>query len=838
MPLVCDKHLLFIFSVFRLIGAKYCDPNVTCINLCFLIPITSEGIRQIDFERTVISAYLAVQHLNTRNPSVVSNITFLGKQIGFDILMYDTESTVKGGLNAMIKCLEQKYAVMIGPGRSLVASPISLYHDIQEIPIISYWATAPSLVVDRKYFMRTIPSDSISVGAMVDFAIHNGWKHISIVYTDDTYGRDYRHSLIIECETKNILVDYEHAFREQEENSIDEAVRKISQEETRIVILLIFESDVEFFFQKVDEYKIANKRTYLCTDTLPEVYRFEDGLEWLKPHLDGIIRFFPAIEPDTPGKKRFNDEWRKTNIENIMNNESLTFIGCANYTCAKDKLNKYSPGSVASFIYDAVIAAGLAVNQVPSWWEPVVKSKSDAGPLVLSMLKSTEFNGASGKIKFTETGDRQPSTASVIIENFWEGAFRAIGLWHLDTNLTLYPNAAIHWSNGQTTPPDPAPIDIPYVRFSKVKKFEFSDYILVEVFVILSLTICIVALILCFIYRKAKAFRSGSAALTSASIFGCFMINFAILLNLFATNVYNKALETRTTFCQARYWFALLGIQLAFVCLFLKLYRLYKIFLSRKLQVVLLKTRWLMGRLSLTLLADIVLLCIWNVVAPDEAIPNKATCVNHPNGTPFQWIFGITKGTLILSTFYLYHKTKNLPKLYRESYFTAMAIYNIVALGVVYTAISVMARDNEIAIIYGQSFIGMTSSTLLVVALVHEKLASVFLGKRQEKMHKLLARNKQDQLNSNVHLPLASYNNEELLKKEEKVKGEMTRMRKKLEQLEVEMSKKNTILSNLTVKAWEIHNAIGALKKIDSDTITMIDLASYSSNQEIGNHTS
>lgn len=831
MVLVWDKHLLFIFAVFRLIGAKYCDPslNITCINLCFLIPITSEGIRQVDMQRTVFAAYLAVHHINTYNSNVVNNIKFLGPQFGLDIIMHDTESTVKGGLNAMIQCLREKYAVMIGPGRSLVASPISLYHDIQEIPLISYWATAPSLVVDRGYFMRTIPSDSISVGAMVDFAISNGWKHIAIVYTDDTYGRDYRHSLVLECANKNIFLDYEHAFSEQDQDSIDAAARRISQQTTRIVILLVFESDVEFFFQKADEYGVIGERTYLCTDTLPEVYRFEDGLEWLKPLLNGIIRFFPTIEPGAPGKNRFDDEWSKTNVENIMNKESLPFIDCKNYTCAQDKLNKYSPGSVASFIYDAVVAAGLALNQAPSKWEN--------GSHVLSILKSTEFSGASGNVKFTETGDRSPSTASVTIENFRDGAFQVIGFWHLDTNLTLNPDAIIHWSNGKRTPPDPAPIDILPPRISNVRRFQESDFILILVFVIVSLIICIMALILCFIYRKAKAFRSGSAALTSASVVGCFMMNMAVLLNLFATSIYTKNLETRSSFCQARYWFAVLGVQLAFICLFLKLYRLYKIFLSRKLQVVLLKTRWLMGRISLTILVDIVLLSIWNVVAPDETIKTQAMCVSHANVTPFHWIFGTIKGTLILATFYLYHKTKNLPRLYRESYFMAMAIYNIVALGVVYIAISIMARNNETAIIYGQSFTIMTCATLLVVALVHEKLANVFLGKQQEKQHLSRAKSTQDS-NANVHLPLATYNHEELSNKEKKIKSEMTKMRKEIEKLEVKMREKNSSISHLTVKAWEIHNAIGALKKVDSETITMIDLSSYSSEQQIGNHSS
>lgn len=201
-------------------------------------------------QQIVTAAYLAVHHINTHNPIIVSNMTVLKKQFRLGILMYDTKSTIKGGLDAMVHCLQKKYAVMIGPGRSSVASPISFYHDIQQIPMISYGVTASSFAIDTGYFMRTIPSDSVSVKAIVDFAIDSGWKHIAIVYTDGIYGINYLHSLTFECEKKNIILDYQHAFLEQEERSIENAVRKISQEETRIVVLLIFQSDVEFFFSK------------------------------------------------------------------------------------------------------------------------------------------------------------------------------------------------------------------------------------------------------------------------------------------------------------------------------------------------------------------------------------------------------------------------------------------------------------------------------------------------------------------------------------------------------------------------------------------------------------
>jgi ABC-type branched-subunit amino acid transport system substrate-binding protein len=62
---------------------------------------------------------------------------------------------------------------------------------VLKVPVISYWATSDELSdkSEYKYFSRTIPSDMLQVKAIVDFLDYLNWTYVSIVYTDELYGR-------------------------------------------------------------------------------------------------------------------------------------------------------------------------------------------------------------------------------------------------------------------------------------------------------------------------------------------------------------------------------------------------------------------------------------------------------------------------------------------------------------------------------------------------------------------------------------------------------------------------------------------------------------------------
>jgi ABC-type branched-subunit amino acid transport system substrate-binding protein len=62
---------------------------------------------------------------------------------------------------------------------------------VLKVPVISYWATSDELSdkSEYEYFSRTIPSDMSQVKAIVDVLDYFNWTYVSIVYTDESYGR-------------------------------------------------------------------------------------------------------------------------------------------------------------------------------------------------------------------------------------------------------------------------------------------------------------------------------------------------------------------------------------------------------------------------------------------------------------------------------------------------------------------------------------------------------------------------------------------------------------------------------------------------------------------------
>lgn len=80
---------------------------------------------------------------------------------------------------------------VIGPSTSHEAIYIAKVLGIFKIPLISYGATSLELSDKSKYkyFSRTIPSDVSQAKAIVQILKNFNWTYVSIVYTDESYGR-------------------------------------------------------------------------------------------------------------------------------------------------------------------------------------------------------------------------------------------------------------------------------------------------------------------------------------------------------------------------------------------------------------------------------------------------------------------------------------------------------------------------------------------------------------------------------------------------------------------------------------------------------------------------
>lgn len=112
------------------------------------------------------------------------------------------------------------------------------------------------------------------------------------------------------------------------------------------------------------------------------------------------------------------------------------------------------PPEVAAYMYDAVVALGLAMHAAQI--EGAANGVHN-GSRILDAMRSVQFDGASGPVAFDQTLDRSAQTIVYLLNNFvYNGAWleeRAVvkieGAQHIDVAPTL-------WLGNRTHPPDDA----------------------------------------------------------------------------------------------------------------------------------------------------------------------------------------------------------------------------------------------------------------------------------------------------------------------------------------------------------------------------------------------
>lgn len=95
------------------------------------------------------------------------------------------------GVAQTAKWNEEGIDFIVGADESGASGPIALLAAVTHTPVVSYWATAPSLS-DKKiypYFGRTIPNDEFSAHGLVHMFSTLQWNSIAILYMDQVYGQ-------------------------------------------------------------------------------------------------------------------------------------------------------------------------------------------------------------------------------------------------------------------------------------------------------------------------------------------------------------------------------------------------------------------------------------------------------------------------------------------------------------------------------------------------------------------------------------------------------------------------------------------------------------------------
>ncbi|KAL9983456.1 hypothetical protein ACROYT_G005631 [Oculina patagonica] len=404
-------------------------------------------------------------------------------------------SISKNSSSRYCKCTAKQTLIsaVIGAASSPISINVANLLGVDDTPQISYSSTSVLLSDNTVYhsFFRTIPSDTYQAQALADLLKQFGWTYVSIVASDNSYGRAGVDSLRTELKKRGICIALEAIFNP---SLSQEELRRIilslkNEPRARVIILWCQRPNALGFLNEASRQKLSGK-TWIGTETWGDAYQ----LETLDDNVvGGMLGVLPLLEKHTP----FEEHLNSLHPNNTEYNPWMWEYWTKKFNCRKDRLTaSYKNHEEKFYVYttkqpnvtilcpkenglpsadslprnkytnvmDAIYAVVHAVKNIfdckdgesfiqgekcPSV-DPIVQPSD-----ILRFLKNVSFEGRSGsQIMFNENGDLR--FGSYAIKNLQQLSkdkkkFIEIGIWNgLDGSLTLNNDSEIMW-NGWTT---------------------------------------------------------------------------------------------------------------------------------------------------------------------------------------------------------------------------------------------------------------------------------------------------------------------------------------------------------------------------------------------------
>ena len=348
-----------------------------------------------------------------------------GISVGFEILDYCSKDVIalEETSNFLSSCAKPPSAAspvvgVIGPYSSSVALQVSNLLGLFKVPHISYGATSP-LLSDKKrfkYFVRTVPSDAVRARALVDLLLYNGTKYVSVIYSDDEFGREGSKYFTQEAENRGICIGATKALPQGDTVSkFDEIVKAISVKlNAKVIVLFCSKSDISLLFNAIKKLGKQNLFRWLVGGDSAEMSVYLNGNEEMASN---IVLVSPQNEKGKDFEKWINTAYNvirnpwiseMTPQNNITDESPVNFVDFVN-----DKGEHFSADAYIQSVITSVYAFVNALDEIhkiscKNISKPIscLQKKSQDGKLLLETLLRSEFLTPNGKkIEFDENGD-------------------------------------------------------------------------------------------------------------------------------------------------------------------------------------------------------------------------------------------------------------------------------------------------------------------------------------------------------------------------------------------------------------------------------------------------
>ncbi|XP_073258670.1 gamma-aminobutyric acid type B receptor subunit 2-like [Porites lutea] len=616
---------------------------------------------------------MALDHVNN-NSNILADY-----QLKF--VWRDSKCESGAGILAMLELVNTPphKIIFLGPGCSVATTPVAEAAPYWQAVQIGYSTSSP-LFSDKKKFplyFRTSTSETMENPSRLALLKHFKWKKVALIVQNlDIYVLT-KEDLVPMLEESNITIIATASFKNDPSSSVKYVLKN---RDARIIIGLMYED--KFRKAMCTAYKeglYGSKYVWLIVGWYNEDWWKKRDVECEGEQLieaaDNMIETLPLPLSTS----------RKPTISN-RTAEQLK----SEYKQRLRSLN-YNYNSYAAFTYDAAWSVALMLNKSISLLREKNKTLEnmtyrdvEGARIMRNLLFQTDFWGMSGHVTFDDNGNRQ--TLVQITQNR-RGSKKVVATFDVsEKKLNIY-NDSFEWEGGR----------VPVDGITIIQTLSQDSPGVTTVFYVLAcvgVLFCLGCLLLNFIYRKHRYIRMSSPKFNNLTVVGCLLCYVEVLISAYSSS----SLATQdSSLCYVSTWLLSIGFTLAFGGIFVKTWRVYKIFTNNQMkrEIGKLSNVSLLLRLCAGWLIDVIILSVWAAIDPfgiklqqigekvyddGDDVEEQLQIYRCTSRYHMTWVMSICslKGILLIFGVFLAWETRNVhyPAL-NDSKNIGLAVYNV-----------------------------------------------------------------------------------------------------------------------------------------------------------------
>lgn len=607
-------------------------------------------------------------------------------------------------------------------------------------------------------FGRTVPSDHGTAEAIIAALRHHmGVTNLAVLHVDDAYATAFASGLQQVAEDDMTLHLVDMPFQPTD-TDLQRIVQDLKNKDFRYIfcILYVGPSRVNDLFTLAYEQGVAGtgEHTWLFSDAVGLSLTWEAHEVGSPMHHalkgTGLIQAMGGL-PEAPQMMEFHRQLEllqtKPDLDYVLSktqfyNETVGDIE----TIFEGWTQKGEPEPYSPFLYDAVIAAGLAACDAASHTNGTY---FDGQTHFKSFLQS-DFEGSSGRVIIhNETGTREAVSTYFSLTNFVEGPIQLVNgtemIQFQSVQSASFENGEwvemtpFVFADGSNTPPQ----DLPPVML--------DENHLKPGWQLIGLLMCGVVLLLPLGFAAWTGWNRKSRMVMSSQPVFLYLICIGVFI--FASSIIPLSIDEGvatsmacSVSCNAVLWLASIGFAVAFTALFTKTYRVNKIFTSsqqfRRVEV----TPWDVARPMIFLLgSNLLVLSLMTALSPlqwevevlsldafGRPEETRGFCDLSSGSLPYAVTLGVLNFGCLVFSLYQAYQARNISTEYAESEYIFKIQITLLLVGCLGFSLLLLTQDNSTAFYFVMTTIIFIISCAILLLVFVPKVVSLWMRQKQQ----------------------------------------------------------------------------------------------------------